>query len=750
MSEEKKSVEVIEAEIGAKLNAQPCPVDEILELIAELPPNKKELHAVAVLQSTGEMGDFGSALKVVKACKETLDAKLKGPGICEALKRTTKDRLVLSFLDAVAFDKRPLVESLGRLERLISFQPTTFVLHQAWGLGKIARVDAFYRRVTIDFKNRHGHQMSYDAACETLVLAPEGHILLTLEADPVRVEMLIKEKPGDFVVEMLKSFGNMPVTRLEELINQFGFAKFLPVPEKNKGDKQLRWKNFWDRARADLKKNKKIEIPTRRADSIVLKAEEENYGEAWFTAFKNNTDPKSILASVHELQGEKARFAKISEDERAVLEDRLVFALKGAQHVDDALYAQIVFCLNELNLASEAVDGARRYLWEEDRYLDAAKILPARNMGEFVAFLAKVPAVETVTVPTTETEEANDEASAMVDPVAELKAKLYAKLPEMCFPLLCATLDTFRSDEACELAASALLKQPHAPATLVAYIMARYDNFKTWKSLPPLVVILMHAIALGEGKQVGETLRMQNTIRRLFADQKWLEGIFKQLQPSDQGVLFERFQASTAWDPATHHMIVVRMAKIQPELASRMVKVNVAKKVERITSIRSYAERQAEYEKLIKIDIPNNTKRIEFAKSYGDLSENAEYQYAKDEQRALLQKQTLMQEDLNNVKAVDFTAVESDAVCAGTMVTIVTASGDEKVFTILGEWDNDLEKGIISNKAKLSENMIGKTVGDTFEMPDADGNVTQATIKVVTGLSPEILSWIKTPVVPAV
>ena len=336
----------------------------------------------------------------------------------------------------------------------------------------------------------------------------------------------------------------------------------------------------------------------------------------------------------------------------------------------------------------------------------------------------------------------------------------------MCFALLSETLAFFRGDADCGEAVAKLLRQPTAPATLVTLILGRHDSHeefyrerrafdgraavpgeekkpKGWECLPDFITLLTHAIALGEGKQGGETLRMQNVIRRLFADQKWLEGIFRQLQPADQALFFERFQASIAWDPSTHHMIVVRMTHIVPELAERQVKKEEAAQVARITSLRSYAERQAAYEKLVKVEIPANTKRIEFAKSYGDLSENAEYQYAKDEQRALMQKESLLQKDLNEVKAVNFAdVVEPAAACPGSMVTITTGDGAERVYTILGEWDNDLARNVISNKTKLAQNMLGKKAGDTFDLPDAEGRVSTATIKAVSALTDEMRAWL--------
>lgn len=705
---EKKSIEELEARFGEVLQQPPYPVDEILSLIAAVPVGKGETWSLAALRALTEAGDFAGAYQVVAATAPALNAKLQGTGVRDELKKATKDRLLLSYVDAVGFGVRPLAEAVERLGRLISFEPGKLVLSNAWGLGEIRRIDSFYRRVTVDFRTRKGHQLTYDAACETLVPAPEDHILVTARADAPRVQTMLKEQPGEFIKAMLKSFGDMPVTRLEELSAQHGFVK------------AANWKTFWEKARADLRKDKLVEIPTRRAEPLHLKATAETYGDSWFTAFSQMTDPKSILSSVRELQG-TARIKALTDDDRAKLADRLAFALKGARGVDDALYARLAMCLDELKLDEARVVKARTFLWTDDRYLSAARTLPARETDALVVFLT-----------------ADDRETR--------KHALFAKLPEMCFPLLTETLDFFKHDADCEDAVAALLRDPSAPATLVTLILGRYDDFKHWTKLPPLVVILTHAIALGEGRQSGETLRMQNVIRRLFAEEKWLTGIFGQLQPADQALFFERFQASIAWDPSTHHLIVVRMTRLVPELAARQIKKADAVRVERITSLRSYAERQAAYQKLVNVDIPKNAHDIDVARGYGDLRENFEYQSAKDEQRALLQKQTVMNEELNAVKATDFADVAADEVRPGTTVTIATEDGGELVYTILGEWDNALERNIISNRTKLAQNMLGKKPGDTFELPDAEGHVTNATITNIAPLSDDVRAWIAAPV----
>ena len=658
----------------------------------------------AELQLKSEAQDFIGTFKIIEENKDVLTSNLQAAGVREILKKATKDRLLLSFVEAVGFGVRPLTDSIERLSKLLSLTPGTRVLNVAWGLGEVKRLDYFYRKITVDFKTRKGHQLMFDAACETLVLAPEDHILVTAAADPGRVAAMIKDEPGEFVKAMLKSFGDMPVTRLEEECVKQGFVK------------SANWKKFWDEARAALKKEKIVEIPARRGEPLHLKASAETYGDSWFTAFAQMTDPKSILSSIKELEG-TGRLKALDEDSKAKISDRLTFALKGARGVDNALYARLAFIASALKLEDVSVSKCRAYLWEGNRFIAAARDLPARDTGNLVVFL------------TAENRE-------------ETKRQLFAAIPEMCFSLLNEMLNFFSKDADCEEAVAALLKSPHPPATLVTSVLGRYQNFKHWSKLPKLLVILQHAIALGEGKQSGETLRMQNVVRRLFADKTWLEDIFGKLEADERAILFERFQASTAWEHSTHRTITIRMTKMDDGLVSRMAKRTERKVEERVTSQRSYNEKKAAYDKLVNVDMPENTKRIEFARSYGDLSENAEYQYAKDEQRALLQKQSLMQKDLDEVKPVLFENVAADEVRAGT-VAVVSVDGVEKTYVVLGEWDNEPSLNVISSKTKIAANLLGRKAGDPVELADENGNAIAATMVRVEPLSEELKTWIK-------
>jgi transcription elongation factor GreA len=76
---------------------------------------------------------------------------------------------------------------------------------------------------------------------------------------------------------------------------------------------------------------------------------------------------------------------------------------------------------------------------------------------------------------------------------------------------------------------------------------------------------------------------------------------------------------------------------------------------------------------------------------------------------------------------------------------VAVIDGAEKRWHILGEWDNDVERGILSSKTLVAGNMLGKKVGDSFELPSQDGAVRFAVIKEILPLPDDVREWMKLP-----
>src|SRR5207302_5569641 len=111
-----------------------------------------------------------------------------------------------------------------------------------------------------------------------------------------------------------------------------------------------------------------------------------------------------------------------------------------------------------------------------------------------------------------------------------------------------------------------------------------------------------------------------------------------------------------------------------------------------------------------------NSKEIAIARSYGDLRENHEYKAAKEMQKLLMRQKADLETQLVRARGTDFTNPSTDIVGMGTIVraTDLETSQSEH-FTILGAWDTDLDKGIISYLSPVAQALLNRKVGEEVE-----------------------------------
>ncbi|MBQ7666697.1 MAG: GreA/GreB family elongation factor, partial [Kiritimatiellae bacterium] len=165
---------------------------------------------------------------------------------------------------------------------------------------------------------------------------------------------------------------------------------------------------------------------------------------------------------------------------------------------------------------------------------------------------------------------------------------------------------------------------------------------------------------------------------------------------------------------------------------------------EAVTSARSYRERSAALRHVLDVEMPQNRKDIEFAKSFGDLSENFEYESARAKERELVARQTQLEADLKRVSAFDFESVAvRDVAGLGSAVTVAGEDGAEKTYSILGDWDSAPELGILSHQTPLARALMGHKAGDEVSIPAGEDAVRTVVVKAVSPLSAEVLAWTK-------
>ena len=116
-------------------------------------------------------------------------------------------------------------------------------------------------------------------------------------------------------------------------------------------------------------------------------------------------------------------------------------------------------------------------------------------------------------------------------------------------------------------------------------------------------------------------------------------------------------------------------------------------------------------------------ERIKVARGYGDLSENAEYDEAKDEQSKVEGEIKDMEAKLPLIKVIDESDIHTDEVSIGSYVTVLDDFDDEVEYRIVGSTESDVLNGLLSNESPVGKAIIGSKVGDEVEIDTPDGKV---------------------------
>ncbi|MAQ07929.1 MAG: transcription elongation factor GreA [SAR116 cluster bacterium] len=124
-----------------------------------------------------------------------------------------------------------------------------------------------------------------------------------------------------------------------------------------------------------------------------------------------------------------------------------------------------------------------------------------------------------------------------------------------------------------------------------------------------------------------------------------------------------------------------------------------------------------EYNNLKKIERPEIIKAISIAREHGDLSENAEYHAAKEKQSFIEGRISELEDVLSRAEIIDLSKLNGTKVTFGTTVKVFDEDLDEEVtYSIVGPYETDLEKKLISVTSPLARALLGKEVNSVVEV----------------------------------
>ncbi len=579
-----------------------------------------------------------------------------------------------------------ITQSVG--DRLSQLAPGSFCLHKAWGSGKVMDWDLFGGKVTIDFEREPGRVMGLKLALEKTE---------PLEAEDFRSQKIDKieelraqaqSDPATVVVQTLEAHGgSMKPDQIDRVL--CGSV----VPEED-------YKKWWDRAKKAMRESHRVVVPSKRNESLVLR--------------ETDLSPVQTLISDFDGANSLRDKAKVLDDlrkhSRALVDDGAAEGLlanieeisrKGLKlHLGDVLDLlaardELLETLKDMNLADNAL-----------RVHDVL----ASASGALAPEMAGLPAARQRRIYESFPEAFGDEWVEKIlrvfdrvgtRGVAEI-AKMFSDRGQM------ATL--------LEHIRSALSRHALGPDALawICRERKRASEEVFNHEVGSAILSVIEQDSTDEGPR--RTLRLQNYLmedRELIAD--LLEGV----DMNEVRNFSRKLLQSPAFAELDRKSLMARVIKAHPEAQELVTGDDGPRKETLIVSWDSLEKRKAEYEDLVNKRIPGNIKEIAIARSYGDLRENFEYKAAKQMQAVLARRKTELEKDLDNAQGSDLVGAETSSVNIGTIVTLKSDGGTEQ-YTVLGAWDSDPDKRIVSYMSEIGQSLIGKKMGDKVQFRDLE------------------------------
>ncbi len=243
------------------------------------------------------------------------------------------------------------------------------------------------------------------------------------------------------------------------------------------------------------------------------------------------------------------------------------------------------------------------------------------------------------------------------------------------------------------------------------------ENYPPASALFRLLDLMEHAAA-------GSDRSLVNKIKKLLIKDNYriIQQSLKEIDNPTALKLLDRIRRSRALEPFQQDEITSLFLTAFPSLKERQEGKDVI-----WSSAAGIQKAKAELKRLTEEELPRVTEEIARARAFGDLSENYEYKAAKEKQARLMAKINRLSADISRAKPLQPEKIDTSRVNIGCRVKLKDDSGTISEWTILGPWDADLEKNIISYQSPFARQLLGRTCGERVVITDKNYEITEIT-----------------------
>lgn len=586
--------------------------------------------------------------------------------------------------------------AISKYDLLAHMAKGNIVFHTGgWGTGEIVDVSFVREHLVIEFENVNGRKdISFTNSFKTLIPLPDSHFLARRFSNPDLLEKEGREDPVGLVKLLLHDLGPKTAAEIKDELCE------LVIPESD-------WTKWWQGARAKIKKNSIIEAPDTMKEPFYLRKAELSPEELLREAMQDKTDINQIIHTTYTFVRDTPNALKNPETKQS-LEDKLLKLLE-IPHISEDQQLQIFLLLEQFFGYQSAPEQIAKLV---QHHSDLEKLIQSVDI---VAFKKR----------------------ALVA-IKEHRKDWIALFLNLLFPLPQAQLRDYilrelnRQQETrtlLEKKLGELLVHPaQYPDMFIWYFQKLigeeentipFQNQKGRQQFFEAFFILFNVLENRPGQR--ELLKkMYNLLsgKRYALVRQLLQGTTLEFA-KELLLLISKCQTLT-----THDMKILRSLTevVHPSLTPPKQKKGEAKldheEGEIWTTEEGYLKIQDRIRQVGTVEMVENAREIEAARALGDLRENSEFKFAQERRARLQSELKTLSSQLNRARIITPDDIHLDEVGVGNIITVESNGGNQTFFTILGPWDADPDKNILSFNSKLAQTMFGKKKGESFNFRD--------------------------------
>lgn len=574
--------------------------------------------------------------------------------------------------------------AIRNYELLTHMDVGKFVFHTGgWGAGEIISLSLVREELVVEFEHVGGKKiLSFANAFHTLKALPDDHFLSRRFGNPDKLEEEARQDPAAVVKLLLKDLGPKTASEIKDELCG------LVIPEED-------WSHWWQTARSKVKKDTEVASPSTVRDPFFLRDEVLTHEERFLEELKKKGSFFEILHDSYNLVRELPNVLKNTQFVSTVQQKIRDFLQQGLSE-ENAVQALMFLEMLSRSTKSEELRQFVRELTDPFSIVEKVDILAfkKRLLVEMKAvrsdwidiylYLFFALSQSTLKEHMLRELEGDERGKILIEEKIEELRNQPSQNPEVVVWYFTRIL----------------APQEHPTAETVVARQRWFEAFLTLYSL------------IDAQPQYRELVKkMYNMLSaKRYALVRFLLQEASEEQVREYLLLISKCQSLGDHDKK----IFGSLAEVaHPSLSTSSKKAPEENAI--WTTEESYLKTQERIRRLSTVEVVENAKEIEAARALGDLRENSEYKFALERRSRLQAEIKQLSDQIHRARVLTPQDIITSEVSVGTIVSLTNKKQEPTTYTILGPWDANPDKGILSFQSKLAQAMLAHRVGDTFQ-----------------------------------